>query len=86
MVAINRLDWYWYWQKADWDRRMLEVPNIIDCGDYEVKVIGERGEEPLEGHRNLMPEAYYAITREPHDESPDLLEVIKNSIRDTFSK
>ena len=38
---------------------MLSVPNLIDCADGELLVIGEYGERPIEGIRNIRRKEYF---------------------------
>ena len=42
-----------------WHIDMLTVPNLIDCADAELLVIGRDGAKPIRGMKNLRHDEYY---------------------------
>ncbi len=51
----------WGSSYASWNKDMLSVPNLIDCADAELMVIGHDGAPPLKGMKNLRHDEYYEI-------------------------
>ncbi len=51
----------WGSSYASWNTDMLSVPNLIDCADAELMVIGRDGAPPLKGLKNLRHDEYYEI-------------------------
>ena len=42
---------------------MLSVPNVIQCADSEILVIGDDGASPVEGYKNIRRDEYYELIR-----------------------
>ena len=49
--------------RSGWHLDMLSVPNVIQCADSEILVIGDEGARPVEGYKNIRRDEYYELIR-----------------------